>query len=115
LSTTLPGRDPSGDAHRNLDGLHAALESNRRVGIAIGILMTRLRITGGTAFDLLRRASNDRNVELRLVAEEVIDTGALDAEGDAPEDGMRRGPAGLSTSYVADEGRADAVRDEGPP
>jgi hypothetical protein len=103
------------DAHRNLGSLQAALESNRRIGIAVGILMTRLQITDEAAFDLLRRASNDRNVKLRVLAEEVIYTGELDAEGDAQADGMHRGPADLSTTDVADEGRADAVRDEGPP
>ncbi|MGY1689502.1 ANTAR domain-containing protein [Geodermatophilus sp. SYSU D01105] len=30
------------------------------------------------AFDLLRRASNDRNVKLRALAEEVIYTGTLE-------------------------------------
>jgi AmiR/NasT family two-component response regulator len=66
------------DAQRSMTDLQAALESNRRIGIAIGILMTRLRITDEAAFDLLRRASNDRNVKLRQVAEEVIYTGALE-------------------------------------
>jgi AmiR/NasT family two-component response regulator len=65
-------------AQRSMGALQAALESNRRIGIAVGILMTRLRITDDAAFELLRRASNDRNVKLRLVAEEVIYTGELD-------------------------------------
>ena len=70
---------------RNLDtaglqseNLLAALESNRRIGMAIGILMATRQLTDDAAFDCLRRVSNQRNVKLRLVAEEVIYRGTLD-------------------------------------
>ncbi len=46
--------------------------------MAIGILMALRRIGEEEAFDLLRRASSDRNVKLRLVAEDVIRTGTVD-------------------------------------
>ena len=95
--------------------LRRAQASNRRIGMAIGILMARHGLTEQGAFELLRAASNHFNVKLREVAEEVIYTGTLGVDGDARTDGMRHGPADLSTSYVADEGRVDAVRAEGPP
>ena len=48
-------------------------------GMAIGILTAGLRLTDEAAFQRLRRASNQqRNVELRMVAEEVVHEGALD-------------------------------------
>ena len=106
--TPTPGHDPSaapvprdtglrhGDAMRSLDtevdrlqrnldsvreqseNLQAALESNRRIGMAIGILMATRRLTDEAAFEYLRQASNVRNVKLRAVAEEVIYQGTLD-------------------------------------
>ena len=70
---------------RNLDtaslqseNLQAVLESNCRIGMAIGILMVTRQLTDEAAFDCLRRVSNQRNVKLRLVAEEVIYRGTLD-------------------------------------
>ena len=46
--------------------------------MAIGILMATRQLTDDAAFDCLRRVSNQRNVKLRLVAEEVIYRGTLD-------------------------------------
>ncbi len=63
---------------RQSENLQAALESNRRIGMAIGILMATRQLTEAAAFDCLRQVSNQRNVKLRLVAEEVIYEGALD-------------------------------------
>ncbi|WP_175479448.1 ANTAR domain-containing protein [Geodermatophilus siccatus] len=65
-------------ASRQSENLQAALESNRRIGMAIGILMVTRQLTDDAAFDCLRQVSNQRNVKLRLVAEEVIYRGALD-------------------------------------
>jgi hypothetical protein len=55
-------------AGRQSEDLQAALESNRRIGMAIGILMASLRLTGEAAFERLRQASNQRKVKLRAVA-----------------------------------------------
>jgi GAF domain-containing protein len=61
--------------------LERALESNREIGIAIGILMARGLHSREQAFDALRRASQRLNVKLRDIASAVADTGALpDAE-----------------------------------
>ena len=59
------------------EGLQTALASRDVIGQAKGILMARHRVTADQAFDLLRRASNDRNVKLREIAQQVTETGAL--------------------------------------
>jgi hypothetical protein len=56
--------------------LEVALASNRRIGMALGILMVRHGVTEERAFAALRRVSCRRNVKLREVAEEVVQTGA---------------------------------------
>jgi AmiR/NasT family two-component response regulator len=57
--------------------LERALESNRRIGMAVGILMERHRVAEDAAFALLRAASNRTNTKLRDVAERVVYTGSL--------------------------------------
>jgi AmiR/NasT family two-component response regulator len=57
--------------------LEVALATNRRIGIAVGILMCRLRVTEDQAFAVLRKHSQDNNVKVRDLAEEVIYTGSL--------------------------------------
>ncbi|MGY1780853.1 ANTAR domain-containing protein [Geodermatophilus sp. SYSU D01036] len=65
-------------ADEQMTHLRVALESNRRIGMAIGILMALRKVDEEAAFGLLRTASSHRNVKLRQVAEEVIRTGTLD-------------------------------------
>jgi AmiR/NasT family two-component response regulator len=55
--------------------LQRALVSNRRIGMAMGILMERHRLTEEQAFDRLRGLSQRSNVKLRDVAEQLIYTG----------------------------------------
>ena len=57
--------------------LERALESNREIGVAMGILMHQHRLTRSQAFDLLRVASQDTNRKLADVAMDVADTGVL--------------------------------------
>lgn len=57
--------------------LEAALASNRRIGMSIGILMTAYRCTEDQAFAMLRAVSQHHHNKLRDVAEEVILTGTL--------------------------------------
>ena len=59
--------------------LERALASNRQIGAAMGILMTRLKLTDEQAFDMLRTASQNRHRKLRDIAEEVTITGELPA------------------------------------
>ena len=53
-----------------------AVESHRLIGQAVGILIERHRVTATQAFEMLRRASTNRNIKLRAIAEKVIATGA---------------------------------------
>ena len=64
-------------AREQISHLETALATNRRIGIAIGIVMDRHHVTDDQAFDLLRRESQLRNQKLRELAEEVIYTGTL--------------------------------------
>lgn len=60
------------------EGARQALESRDLIGQAKGILMERHRITAAGAFDLLRDASQRRNVKLRDLARQVVEAGTLD-------------------------------------
>jgi hypothetical protein len=64
--------------------LMRALESNREIGVAMGILMQRHQITRDEAFDALRVASQGSNRKLSAVASEVADTGILTVEPASP-------------------------------
>ena len=57
--------------------LSKALESNREIGVAMGILMHQHHFTRQDAFDVLRVASQNSNRKLAQVASEVADTGTL--------------------------------------
>jgi hypothetical protein len=57
--------------------LEIALESNRHIGSAIGILMARELLTGDQAFERLRDTSQRLHRKLRDIADEVIRTGQL--------------------------------------
>jgi AmiR/NasT family two-component response regulator len=52
--------------------LHFAIASNRRIGMAMGIVMGQLQIGDDEAFDALRRISQNTNRKLRDVADDVI-------------------------------------------
>jgi GAF domain-containing protein len=62
---------------RNEATLSEALESRAVVGQAIGILMERHNLTDRAAFSVLRRYSQDYNVKLRTVAEQLLETRSL--------------------------------------
>lgn len=61
-----------------IDNLERALLSNRRIGTAVGVLMATYKVTDQQAFDLLRIASQAAHRKLAAIAEEVVETGALD-------------------------------------
>jgi hypothetical protein len=58
--------------------LERALESNRDIGVAIGVLMGLHRLTREQAFDLLRMASQAKHRKVRDLARDVAETGTLD-------------------------------------
>jgi len=59
--------------HSNaIDNLRTALTSRSTIDQAIGILMAQQRCDARTAFDLLRHASQGRNIKLREVASAIV-------------------------------------------
>jgi len=54
--------------------LQEALGSRAQIEQAKGILMARHRVDADAAFDLLRSASQQRNVKLRVLAQDLVDT-----------------------------------------
>lgn len=62
---------------REREYMQVALDSRDVIGQAKGLLMARRNITGDAAFELLREASQRRNVKLRQVAEQVVHQLAL--------------------------------------
>jgi hypothetical protein len=64
-------------ALRQAGHLRKALQSNREIGVAIGILMKQHLFTRQQAFDVLSVASQNSNRKLADIAIEVADTGTL--------------------------------------
>jgi len=65
------------------DELQAAVQSNREIGMALGITMATLRVTPQQALDRLRTVSRRSNRRLHEIALDVIETGQ-------PPEGRRR-------------------------
>lgn len=65
-------------AREKAANLEVALASSRDIGVAMGVLMTRYKISRYDAFDLLRIASQRTHRKLRDIAVEVSYTGTLD-------------------------------------
>ncbi len=65
-------------ARTKILNLEIALQTNRDIGAACGILMANHRIGRERAMELLRHASQSRHVKLRELAADVIDTGTLE-------------------------------------
>lgn len=63
--------------HALTQNLEAALGNRDRIGQAKGILIATHKITADDAFDLLRRTSQNLNIKVRDVADQVLLTGAL--------------------------------------
>jgi GAF domain-containing protein len=59
------------------ENLDVALHTNRRIGIALGITMTRHGLDHDAAFARLLQASQNANTKLRDLAETIIDTGDI--------------------------------------
>ncbi len=60
------------DSDSRAESLLGGLDSRATIGQAVGLLMARERCTAAQAFDLLRIASQRRNVKLRDVAAGVV-------------------------------------------
>jgi transcriptional regulator with GAF, ATPase, and Fis domain len=59
--------------------LQVAISSRQDIGMAVGILMERHKLSADQAFAVLSQASQQRNIKLRELARRVVDT------GEAPE------------------------------
>ena len=77
---------PTGDGpdHPCADGLSGfigesqleqAIQSHRLIGQAVGVLIERHRVTPTQGFEMLRRASLNRNIKLRELAARVVESG----------------------------------------
>jgi AmiR/NasT family two-component response regulator len=59
---------------QNVTHLETAINVRTGIGRAEGILMERFDISPAQAFAVLRRVSQDRNIKLNRVAEELVQT-----------------------------------------
>lgn len=64
-------------AARDEDSLREAIDARHVIGQAQGILMERYSLDAGQAFSILRRYSQNKNLKLRLVAEQLIASRSL--------------------------------------
>lgn len=62
---------------RHVAQLHQAIESRTLIGQAQGILMERFGLDADGAFWVLRTLSQDRNIKLRIIADELIESRML--------------------------------------
>ncbi len=62
---------------RKEQNLWQAVDARKRIGQAQGILMERYDLTPDKAFAVLLRYSQDRNIKLRLVADQLVENGSL--------------------------------------
>jgi GAF domain-containing protein len=68
-----------------VDGLREAITSRQLIGQAVGILMERFDLPAEHAFAFLTRLSNDRNVKLRVIAQEILDDREARRSGDTTD------------------------------
>jgi hypothetical protein len=61
------------DYAREIENLQEAMKTRQLIGRAVGIAMERYRLSEERAFAFLARVSQNRNVKLRAVAEELVD------------------------------------------
>lgn len=74
---------------RTQQNLWRAIDSRNLIGQAQGILMQRYGLTAPKAFAVLRRYSQQHNVKLTMLAEQLATTGQLPHLDDAPHPGTR--------------------------
>jgi GAF domain-containing protein len=74
------------------DGLEAALHNSRTIGMAMGLLTERHRLTEDQAFELLRQASMRSNRKLAEVADDLVHGGELPAKEELKSQMQAAGP-----------------------
>ncbi|HEX8080438.1 MAG TPA: GAF and ANTAR domain-containing protein [Jatrophihabitans sp.] len=78
LATHASSATASARLHEQVFHLERALQSNRGIGVAMGVLMNQYKVTQSQAFDLLRMASQHGHRKLADVALDVTETGVLE-------------------------------------
>lgn len=58
--------------------LERALRTNRHIGVALGILMATHRVTLDEAWQVFVKASQNKNIKVSELAENIISTGSMD-------------------------------------
>jgi AmiR/NasT family two-component response regulator len=66
-----------GEFETTVGQLRQALQTNRTIGTAVGIVMTQYELDPQRAFQVLVRTSQQSNRKLNDVAAEVVRTGSL--------------------------------------
>lgn len=92
------------DSVRVESELTEAVESRQVIGQAVGILVERHRITSDQAFDMLVRASKNRNIKIRDLADLLIETGAEPTAVPVPSY-LSAGAGARSEGSPTDDGR----------
>lgn len=72
------------DAANVVSGLRTALTSRHQIGVAQGILMERYQMGLDQSFDVLRRYSQDLNIKVSRLAEDIVGGRSLDELGIDP-------------------------------
>jgi GAF domain-containing protein len=75
----------AGLVHDHAGNLQAALRSSRVIGMAMGVLLERHRLSPEQAFERLRALSQDSNRKLADIAEELTRTGEVPSAGSRAE------------------------------
>jgi GAF domain-containing protein len=81
-------------AVRLIDQMQAAMHSRAEIEQAKGILMAESHISPDQAFEVLRRASQRRNVKLRDIAKEIVAKASRGPSRRGDENAPRRGEEG---------------------
>ncbi|HEY1133365.1 MAG TPA: ANTAR domain-containing protein [Nocardioides sp.] len=71
-------------AAEEIDQMHTAMERRTTIGVTIGLVMQRYDLDRTTAFEMLRRLSQQRNQKLHEMAASLSRDGALGAAPAAP-------------------------------
>jgi hypothetical protein len=74
---TLCSTDELAAARVKIENLELALATSRTIGMAVGIVMERLRVPPNEAFDVLRALSQRQHRKLRDIAAELTFCGTV--------------------------------------
>jgi len=85
VARTIPSAIRLFEADERISQLEQALASRSTIDQAIGVLMAQNKCTPDTAFGILRRASQNRNVKLRDVAATIIERFTGHAAAEPPQ------------------------------